>query len=613
MRSVCFSSPAHDAFFSPSPITPRRGSLSLHKAPSSTLDPIGINQNIPSSSSSLSSIASGDASKPYFNPFLLLPAALVISEKETEERGSSSSSSFSTSLSSSAISNQIDLPPPSSLPPQKEDHLLSRTVSDFRIHRRVSKFSSPQVIPSVPLSDHPPSLHVSSPSQDVERGKRNLQALHQGFLMVRMGKKTPKKRWCVLTESQFAIFEDSSRVATDPLLLVELLGGAVKFSPEKPKEFSLFSSNGHSYFFVSETKSDVSQWVPQISAVCEKLVLSSINSNPDYADVTDTQQFSGIKERLISLLSIAGNDVCADCGSPNPEWASINLGIFICLDCSGVHRSLGSHVSKVRSVYLDDWAEDSVQSIQEIGNVNSNAVFELYIPPSIQKPAKDTPRDLREHFIRLKYAKRLFTAAPDPYEEVLKGQIIRMLYFDEEFRDEIRQILTVQFPASPKIPKKMTKNDQKPGKKKETYAIPIPTEKGILFSGIPNSARKNPPEIAEMKEPVLCSGQGMPSGVMGIVGNPLSPRSLLRSHSPSVPARSNYSDSPSESGRKALRTTKIFSNLDHGPVRIRNIFNPKGVNKMDGNLDDEEEDLADPRRLPDDNDEEWVRVYRSLF
>lgn len=52
---------------------------------------------------------------------------------------------------------------------------------------------------------------------------------------------------------------------------------------------------------------------------------------------------------------VPGNGQCADCNYPNPDWASLNLGILMCIECSGVHRNLGSHVSKVRSLDLDGW------------------------------------------------------------------------------------------------------------------------------------------------------------------------------------------------------------------------------------------------------------------
>lgn len=52
---------------------------------------------------------------------------------------------------------------------------------------------------------------------------------------------------------------------------------------------------------------------------------------------------------------VPGNGQCADCNSPSPDWASLNLGILMCIECSGVHRNLGSHISKVRSLDLDEW------------------------------------------------------------------------------------------------------------------------------------------------------------------------------------------------------------------------------------------------------------------
>ncbi|EEH58052.1 uncharacterized protein MICPUCDRAFT_12116, partial [Micromonas pusilla CCMP1545] len=54
-----------------------------------------------------------------------------------------------------------------------------------------------------------------------------------------------------------------------------------------------------------------------------------------------------------TLASIPGNSRCADCGAADPDWASLNLCVVVCHDCAGVHRHLGAHVSKVRSLALD--------------------------------------------------------------------------------------------------------------------------------------------------------------------------------------------------------------------------------------------------------------------
>ncbi|XP_021888466.1 probable ADP-ribosylation factor GTPase-activating protein AGD13 [Carica papaya] len=115
------------------------------------------------------------------------------------------------------------------------------------------------------------------------------------------------------------------------------------------------------------------------------------------------------KRRLKDLLRQSDNRVCADCDAPDPKWASANIGVFICLKCCGVHRSLGTHVSKVLSVTLDDWSDDEIDAMIEVGgNSSANSIYEAFIPEGVNKPGPDASHEDRTRFIRSKYERQEF-------------------------------------------------------------------------------------------------------------------------------------------------------------------------------------------------------------
>jgi stromal membrane-associated protein len=110
------------------------------------------------------------------------------------------------------------------------------------------------------------------------------------------------------------------------------------------------------------------------------------------------------KRKLKDLLLQSDNRTCADCAAPDPKWASANIGVFICLKCCGVHRSLGTHISKVLSVTLDDWSDHEIDAMIEVGgNTSANSIYEAFLPKGVKKPGPDSGHEERSKFIRSKY------------------------------------------------------------------------------------------------------------------------------------------------------------------------------------------------------------------
>jgi hypothetical protein len=101
------------------------------------------------------------------------------------------------------------------------------------------------------------------------------------------------------------------------------------------------------------------------------------------------------------------NRSCADCGQCPAEWVSINLGCFLCIECSGIHRSLGVHVSKVRSLTLDSWDMALLLLLRDsLGNAVVNAVWEAVIPADWTRPTAAASREDKTKWIKAKYQYR---------------------------------------------------------------------------------------------------------------------------------------------------------------------------------------------------------------
>lgn len=110
-----------------------------------------------------------------------------------------------------------------------------------------------------------------------------------------------------------------------------------------------------------------------------------------------------LRKRLEALLKLPDNQACCDCRRRGPRWASANLGVFMCIECSGIHRNLGVHISFVRSVNLDTWSVKQVDFMEEWGNARAALYFEAELPSSVQRPKEGDSVRTTERFIRDKY------------------------------------------------------------------------------------------------------------------------------------------------------------------------------------------------------------------
>lgn len=111
---------------------------------------------------------------------------------------------------------------------------------------------------------------------------------------------------------------------------------------------------------------------------------------------------------LTDLWKIDGNKTCADCGGPDPEWCSINLGLLICQNCASFHRNLGTRISKVRSLRLDKLLPGELIVVKAIGNNNGNKFWESTLSPEEKILTSTSNREIRDTFIHEKYAERHF-------------------------------------------------------------------------------------------------------------------------------------------------------------------------------------------------------------
>ncbi|KAM6982087.1 arf-GAP with GTPase, ANK repeat and PH domain-containing protein 2 isoform 4-T4 [Tautogolabrus adspersus] len=177
---------------------------------------------------------------------------------------------------------------------------------------------------------------------------------------------------------------------------------------EENADFIIVSFTGQTWHFEAQSQEDRDSWVSAI----ESQILASLQSCESGRNKARRSSQSEAVA-LQAIRNAKGNSLCVDCEAPNPTWASLNLGALICIECSGIHRNLGTHLSRVRSLDLDDWPGELTQVLAAIGNYMANSIWES-CTQGRTKPTPNATREERESWIRAKYEQRAFVSALQP-------------------------------------------------------------------------------------------------------------------------------------------------------------------------------------------------------
>uniref|UniRef100_A0A8C3F4K3 Arf-GAP with SH3 domain, ANK repeat and PH domain-containing protein 3 n=1 Tax=Chrysemys picta bellii TaxID=8478 RepID=A0A8C3F4K3_CHRPI len=214
-------------------------------------------------------------------------------------------------------------------------------------------------------------------------------------------RKVWQKRKCTIQNGYLTIFHST---LNRPPAKLNLLTCQVKPNPDDRKCFDLISHN-RTYHFLAEDEQECTAWISVLSNSKEEAL------NVAFSRVHGSRESSmeGLTRAIIEEIKcMPGNSVCCDCSAPDPAWLSINLGILICIECSGIHREMGVHHSRIQSLSLDKLATSELLLAKNIGNSGFNDILEANLPSPLLKPTTGSDMALRKDFIISKYVERKY-------------------------------------------------------------------------------------------------------------------------------------------------------------------------------------------------------------
>uniref|UniRef100_A0A8C9ZGM0 ArfGAP with SH3 domain, ankyrin repeat and PH domain 2b n=1 Tax=Sander lucioperca TaxID=283035 RepID=A0A8C9ZGM0_SANLU len=211
-------------------------------------------------------------------------------------------------------------------------------------------------------------------------------------------RKVWQKRKCSVKNGFLTI---SHGTANTPPAKLNLLTCQVKRNPEEKKSFDLFSHD-RTYHFQAEDEAD---WVSVLQNSKEEALNAAFKGDQDEGENNIVQELTRAIVEEVKRMS--GNDSCCDCGAAGPTWLSTNLGVLICIECSGIHREMGVHYSRIQSLDLDVLGTSELLLAKNVGNASFNEIMEAELSAQdVTKPDPSSDMQTRKDFITAKYTEK---------------------------------------------------------------------------------------------------------------------------------------------------------------------------------------------------------------